>query len=123
MPRMSIFWWVKDRAYVFFIIRELTSLVVAAYAILMMIQINALSQGPASWQALTEWFATPFSIGLHIVFLVLLIFHTLTWFWVAPTAMVVRIGNKKVPGSALIAGNIVMWLIISLAIGWLLVSI
>ena len=122
-PRMSIFWWVKQKPYVRFIVRELTSIFVALYAILMIIQINALRQGPESWEAFTDWLATPFSVGLHIVILAFVIYHSLTWFWVAPTAMVLHIGGKKVPAAAIIAGNIAMWLIISLVFGWLFVTI
>jgi fumarate reductase subunit C len=99
-----------------FIIRELTSIFVAAYAVMLLIQLNALRQGPDAWEALSSTFSTPLSIILHLVILVFVLFHTITWFKLAPSAMVVKMGKKKVPGLAIIAGNFVMWIVLSTAI-------
>ncbi|MEX0680794.1 MAG: hypothetical protein WD097_05385 [Balneolales bacterium] len=121
-PRMSIFWWVKQKPYVLFIIRELTSLFVAAYAILLILQLNALRRGPEAWESMMAWFATPFSMGFHAVILVFVVFHSITWFRLAPTAMVVRIGGRRLPGSLIIAVNFVMWVALSLAVVWFVLT-
>jgi fumarate reductase subunit C len=113
---MSIFWFLKRKPYLMFIIRELTSIFVAAYAIILLLQLNALRQGPEAWEALVATFSTPLSIVLHIVIFVFVLYHTITWFKLAPSAMVVKMGKKKVPGAAIIAGNFVMWIVFSSAI-------
>lgn len=99
-----------------FIIRELTSIFVAVYAVILLLQLNALRQGPEAWEALIASFSTPFSISLHVVILVFVLFHTITWFKLAPTAMVMKIGTKKIPGSAIIAVNFLMWIVLSVGI-------
>ena len=43
--RMSVLWWLKDRAYVKFVLRELTSVFVAFFALLYLWQIRALAEG------------------------------------------------------------------------------
>lgn len=121
-PPISIFWWMHKKSYIKFILRELTSIFVAAYAVILMVQINALSQGPETWQALMEWFASPLAIVLHIVIFAFVIFHSVTWFNLAPSAMVLKIGKKQIPGSAIIIGNYVMWIILSAAIAWLILG-
>lgn len=106
-----------------FIIRELTSIFVAVYAVILLLQLNALRHGPEAWEALIATFSTPSSIILHFVIFVFVLYHTITWFKLAPSAMVVKIGKKKVPGAAIIAGNFVMWLVFSAAILWLILEI
>lgn len=121
-PEMSIFWWVKQKPYVLFILRELTSIFVAAYAILMMIQINALRQGPDAWESLIASFSSPLSIVLHIIVLAMILFHTFTWFNLTPTAMDVRLGSKRVPPWIIISVNIVVWLVLSTIVAWLILT-
>lgn len=117
---MSIFWFLKRTPYLLFIVRELTSIFVAAYAVILLIQLNALRHGPEAWEALIASFSTPFSITLHILIFVFVLFHTITWFKLAPSAMVLKIGNKKIPGSAIIAGNFLIWILLSVGIAWMI---
>lgn len=120
--KMSIFWWVKRKPYVYFIVRELTSLFVAAYAVILLFQLNALRHGPEAWEGLIASFSTPFSITLHIVILGFVLFHTITWFKLAPSAMVLKVGKKKIPGIAIIAVNFVMWIVLSIGIAWIIIG-
>lgn len=122
-PGMSIFWWIRKWPYVRFISRELTSILVAVYAILLIVQLSALSRGEQAWQALLDWFATPYSIGLHVVILLCVLFHSITWFNLAPTAMVVKIGKKRIPGTAIVAMNYLMWIFLSGAVAWIVLSV
>jgi len=105
-----------------FIIRELTSIFVAAYAVILIIKLNALRQGPEAWEALIATFSTPFSITMHLLIFVFVLYHTITWFKLAPSAMVVKVGKRRVPGSAIIAGNFVMWILFSAAILWIILG-
>jgi len=122
-PRMSIFWWAGKKPYVLFIIRELTSIFVAAYAVILLIQLNALNQGPEAYEALMAWFASPVSIILHAVIFLFVMCHSITWFKLAPKATVIKIGKKQIPGEAIIAGNIFGWMVLSVAIAWLILSV
>lgn len=121
--KMSIFWWTNRMPYVKFIVRELTSVFVAAYAILLMVKIHAISQGPEAWESLLASFSVPLSITLHAVILGFLIFHSITWFMLAPSAMVVKVGKKRLPGTAIILANFLMWIVLSAGIAWLILSV
>lgn len=119
---MPIFWWVRKKPYVHFIVRELTSIFVAAYAVVLMVQLRALNRGPEAYEELMSFFATPFSIVLHMIILVAVIFHSITWFQLAPTAMVVKVGKNRIPGSLIITANFLMWIVLSVGIAWLILS-
>lgn len=121
--QMSIFWWASKKPYVLFIIRELTSIFVAAYAVLLIIQLRALSQGPEAYEGVMAWFESPGSIALHAVILLFVVYHSITWFMLAPTATVIKIGKKRIPGAIIIAGNLLGWIALSLGIAWLIVSV
>lgn len=120
---MSIFWWVRKKPFVHFIVRELTSLFVAAYAVILIFQMRALSRGAEAWEAFLAWLTTPLSVGLHLIIFIFVIFHSITWFNLAPTAMVLRIGKKRIPGAVIIGINFLMWIIFSLAIAWLILTV
>jgi len=122
-PPMSIFWWIHKKAYVKFILRELTSIFVAAYALILIFQVYAIGQGEDAWLVLIDWFSSPLSVILHIVILVFVLFHTITWFNLAPSAIVLKIGKKRIPGSVIILGNYLMWIILSAGIAWLIVRV
>lgn len=122
-PRMSIFWWIRKKPYVHFIVRELTSVFVAAYAVILIFQLRALSRGPEAYEAIVSFFETPFSITLHAIILLAVIFHSITWFKLAPTAMVLKLGKKRIPGSLIITANFLMWIVLSVAMVWLIVAV
>ncbi len=122
-PRMSIFWWIHKKVYLRFIIRELTSVFVAIYAVILIVKLNALLRGPESWEVMTAALATPFSIVLHVIILLFVVYHSITWFLLAPTATVVRLGRKRIPDSAIIAVNFLMWLVLSVAVGWIILAV
>ena len=121
-PRMSIFWWVKRKAYVLFIMRELTSVFVAIYVLFILYQVHTLGQGAEAWEALLAWMATPVSITFHMILLIGLLYHSFTWIWIAPTATVLRIRGKRVPDRVIIAANLILWLLLSLVVAWFVVN-
>jgi len=121
-PPMSIFWWVRKKAFVKFISRELTSIFVAGYAILLIVQMRALAHGEQAWEAMSRWLSTPFSIGLHLIILGCVLFHSITWFNLAPKAMVVKIGKWRIPDAAVLTGNYAAWIVLSVTVAWFILT-
>ena len=50
-----------------------------------------------------------------------LIYHSITWFNLAPKAIVVKIGKHRVPDILIMLSNYIGWLVISVIIGWFLI--
>lgn len=118
--RTPIFWWIKKWASVKFITRELTSVFVASYAVVLLLQIRALFNGPEAYSAFGEMLKTPLSLALHAIGFLFVLFHSVTWFNLAPKAMVIRLGKKVLPGSLIAASNYAAWLAASAVIAWII---
>lgn len=117
---MPIFWWVRKWVHTRFILRELTSLSVAFYALVLLFHIRALSQGPEAYTNLLANLQTPVAIIVHAIAFLFIVLHSITWFNLAPKAMVIRIGKKRIPGAVIAASNYLAWIIFSAAIAWFL---
>lgn len=118
--RMPIFWWVSRWHHVLFITRELTSLWVVFSAVMLLLEVRALLQGPEQFEHFLEWLRSPLSVGLHSIALAFLLFHSITWFNLAPKALVIRLGSKRIPGVVIAALNYSAWLTVSAAITWIM---
>lgn len=119
-PSMALTWWMKKPTYLLYILRELTSVFVASYAVILLLTVRALSQGGEAWES---WLATlqrPGMIAFHGVILLFAVYHSITWFTLAPTALVVRIKDKVLPANVLVAIHVGVWLIASALIAWVL---
>jgi fumarate reductase subunit C len=120
--RMPIFWWLRKLSYARFITRELTSLAVAYAAVLLLVEVAAVARGPEAYAAFVAFLARPPVVGFHGVVLAALLFHTVTWLGLAPQAMVVKLGGRKVPDRAVLAAHYLAWLGASLLVAWSLVG-
>jgi fumarate reductase subunit C len=118
--RTSTYWWLGSRAYLAFILRELSSLFVAWVVVYLLLLVRALGQGEAAYQAFLAWSAHPLVLALHVVTFFFIVLHAVTWFNLAPKAMVVRVGGTRVPGLAIAAGNYAACAVASAVIAWLL---
>jgi fumarate reductase subunit C len=120
--RISTYWWTRRWAYLKFIFRELSSIFVAYFVAIVLLQIYALSRGPESYAEFQEWLKKPLLIALNLISFIFLLFHTITWFNLTPKAMVVRMGGKRVPNLLIAAPNYVAWLAVSAVLAWLILG-
>jgi len=120
--RVPIFWWLKKLAYTKFISRELTSLAVGYGAILLMLQIWALSAGNEAYDRFTAVLQSPAMVMLNLVVLAALLFHTITWLSLAPKAMVVQVAGRRVPNGILLAGQYLAWIMATALLAWFLLG-
>ena len=120
--RISIYWWLGRWSYLKFILRELSSVFIAWFVILTLVQISALKRGPADYMEFQEWLRSPILVALNALSLCFVIFHAVTWFNLAPKATAIRIRGKRVSSLLIAAPNYVAWLAISAAIAWLILQ-
>jgi fumarate reductase subunit C len=117
---MSVFWWLGRTSYALFVLRELTSVFVAYFAVLLTLQLRALAQGPEAHARFLARLASPGFLALDAVALLFILFHAITWFNLAPTAMVVRLRGTRVPDLAIAGANYAAWLALSLGVAWIM---
>jgi fumarate reductase subunit C len=119
-PRVSVWWWLKKKAYARFVLRELTSVAVAWFAVLFLWIVRALAQGPDEYARALARLESPWMVAINVIALAFLVFHAVTWFNLAPAAMVVRIAGKRVPDWVIAASNYAAWVVVSAVVLWLL---
>ena len=118
--RVSVWWWLENRAYAGFVLRELTSVFVAFFAVVYLWQLRALVHGPEAYAHVLARLKTPLFLALHGVAFLFVLFHSITWFNLAPTAMVVRLKGKRVPDWVVVGLNYAAWLFLSGAVAFIL---
>jgi len=109
-------WFLEKAFFSKYMIRELTSVFVGLYSIILLLGLFALSQGELAYQ---EWLAGirgfP-SLILHLVAFGFAIYHSITWFAIAPQAMPLQIGDKKVPERPIVIGHWVGAMVLSVVV-------
>jgi fumarate reductase subunit C len=132
VPRL---WWLRRRSYLLFMLRELSCVFVAWTVVFLLLLLNALGNGRADYQRFLDWAAKPWVIALNLLALAFLVFHSVTWFNLAPKAIVVRVPERmlarapkavvrrlpegRVPGSLIAAQNYVAWVLVSAVVAGL----
>ena len=119
---MPIFWWLRQLSYIKFIVRELTSLAVAYSAVLLLTQIWVLSRGEEAYERFAALLQSPPALILHGLVLLALLFHTVTWLNLAPRALVVRLGGRRLPDAAVLAAHYLALLLASGLVAWVLLG-
>jgi fumarate reductase subunit C len=119
-PHVSVYWWLGQRQYLKFILRELSSVFVAYFVVVTLFQLSALKDGPEAYEEFQHTMQSPLMIGVSVIAFLFVLFHTITWFNLAPSAMPVRLGGKRVPDVLVAAPSYVMWILISAFVSWLI---
>jgi fumarate reductase subunit C len=118
---VSTYWWLQRRSYVAFVAREVSSLFIAWSVVVVLMLVGAVRQGEDAYRQFLAWTATPAVLVLNVVSLVFILFHAVTWFNLAPAALVVRVGDRRIPGTLIAASNYIAFIAACAVIAWLLV--
>lgn len=120
-PRISTWWWLKRRSHLMFILRELSSLFVAWFVVFLLLLIRALRGGPEAYREFFEWAERPAVLFLNLAAFLFVVFHAVTWFSLAPQALVVHLRGRRVPGAWIAAAHYGAWVLVSAFLAWLIV--
>jgi fumarate reductase subunit C len=118
VPQPSRTWWLKSGPYRRFAAREITSMFAAITSGLLLAFLFALSSGPESYQDFLRLLDTPGMVAFSTVILAALLYHTATWFRLTTHIVVIRLGRRTVPRSALLAALLVMWIAVSATVAY-----
>ena len=119
---VSTYWWLRKWSYFAFILREISSVFVAWSVVYLLLLVYAAGQGATEYSLFLDWSRQPWVLLVNVCSLLLVVFHAITWFNLAPQAMVVRLGHKHVPGSLIALSNYAAWVVVSAIVAWLLVG-
>ncbi len=117
---VSVWWWLQTWYYTKFVLRELTSLSVAFFALVCLWQVRSLARGPEAYAQCIERLRNPIFLALNLVALGFVLFHAITWFHLAPRAMVLRLRGQRLPDIVVVGLNYAAWIIASALAAWFL---
>ena len=121
-PRVPLLWWLRRRSYLIFVLRELSSVSVAWFVGYTLLLVHAVATGPQAYREFLAWSARPWALAVNVVALLFVTFHAVTWFNLAPSAMVVRIRGTRVPRSWIVGAHYAGWALLSALVAWLIVG-
>jgi len=120
-PMSTTTWYMRNGRYKVYVLRELTSFLVAFYCFLTIFALAALASDSADkWNAfLASQQGTGMIIFHVLALLYFMFFQTFPWFKLAPKAMPVQLGESKLPDSFIIIGHYLVWVLLTVFIFWL----
>jgi fumarate reductase subunit C len=119
-PVSKTSWYLRSGRYKVYMLREMTCVLVGFYAVLTIVGLAALGAGPERWNGFLASQQNPAMIAVHaIALLYFLVYQTFAWFQLAPKAMPIQLGEKKLPGSVIVTGHYAVWVLVSVFIFWL----
>ena len=119
-PHVSVYWWLGQWQYLKFILRELSSVFVAAVVVMTLFQLDALRNGPEAYARFQHRLQSPLMIAFSIICLYFVMFHSITWFNLAPRAMPLRFRGKRIPEWMIATPNYVLWVLVSGFVSWII---
>jgi fumarate reductase subunit C len=120
--RMPVFWWVGRRSYLIVVIRELGSIFVAWSVVFLLLLVNAAGQGAREYQQFVRLSSEPWMLALNAITLAFLMFHAISWFNLAPKAIVVRLRGERVPEKVIVSAHFASWAVLSVLVAWLILG-
>jgi len=119
MPKAS--WYMANARYRRYMLREVTCLLVGVYCALLIWALAALASGsPERWAAFLGAQQNAVMVVFHAAALIYyLVYMTFDWFKLAPKAMPVQLGEKKLSGNIIVIAHYFAWAVVTLIVFWL----
>jgi fumarate reductase subunit C len=116
---LPLFWWLERRSYLLFVLRELSSVFVAWFVVYLLLLVNAVGDGAASYQSFLDWSGRWWMVAINVIAMLFILLHAITWFGLAPRAMVIKVRGRHLPPAQIVAAHYLAWLLLSAIVAWL----
>jgi fumarate reductase subunit C len=120
-PMSKTTWYMRQGRYKVYMLRELTSVLVGFYSFILIFALAALAGNSASlWNVFLASQQSTAMVAIHGFSLIyFLLYQTFAWFELAPKAMPVQMGEKRVPDSYIVVAHYIAWALFSAFLFWL----
>lgn len=95
-------WWKRNPYYLWYMLREASCLFITAYALMLLWGLWRLQQGQLQYEEWRGSLSSPLSLAFHAVALMLVVYHSWTWFKIMPKTL----PRIFVPDWLVVAGGI-----------------
>ncbi len=112
-------WFLQRPAYVKFMVRELTAVVIGLYLIYLLRMLATVGSGEAAFIELAGGLTSTTARLLHAIALAAALFHSITWFNLTPKAMPVYRGEDRLADPLVAFGmGYLPWIVVTILIVW-----
>ena len=119
LREISPTWYLQTWTYRLFMLREMTSVFIAAYLVFLVVWLFRLAAGPQSFEQMLTAMQSPVSVVFHAIVLEAALYHSITWFNLTPKVMPVHIGEERVPDPLVAIGmGYLPWVVLSAVLLW-----
>jgi fumarate reductase subunit C len=98
-------WWMKQLFYTKYMIREGSSVFITIYSLILAWGLLRLSQGEVAFNAWMASLQSPIAVIVHLIAFGLALYHTVTWFSLAPKAVDLWIKGKRLDDKDIVSGH------------------
>lgn len=108
-------WWLKNPFYIRYMIREATSVFVGIYALILLAGLVSLACGETAYKGWLMAMTNPVAVLFHLLALAAAVYHTVTWFAVAPKVVSpLFITGTRVPDAVIVVVQYVLAILLYL---------
>ena len=115
---VHLFWWLERRSYLLFVLREVSSVFVAWSVVYLLLLIKAVSDGEPSYEQFLDRSGHWWVVAINVLAMLFVLLHVVTWFGLAPRAMVVKVRGSRLPARQVVAAHYVAWAVLSAIVAW-----
>lgn len=106
-------WFFRHPRYLRYMAREVTCIFIGIYTVLLLVGLARLAQSRAAYEGFLLALQSPASIAFHVLALIFVAYHSITWFNLTPKAMPLQIGERFVPEGLIAGACYLAWAIVS----------
>lgn len=115
-PGLPPGWWRVNPRYTVYMLRELTSVFNALWAVHLLIQLNHVRRGRDAYEAFVAAQRRPHWIAYHLITLVFAVIHSVTFLIAAGKGPTLHVRGRRVPERTLARGAFASWAAASLLV-------
>lgn len=113
MPRT---WFLRNSFHSLYMIREATSLFVGSYSLVLLWGLATLVKGEAAWNGWLTQMQSPVWLVFHAIALAAALYHAVTWFALAPKAVHLQVGARKLTDLPVKVGHYLIFIAATIVI-------
>jgi fumarate reductase subunit C len=117
-PAMPRGWWLRQRHYFLYIVREFTALPLALWLLWLLVEIQRASNGPKGY--------APHGSAAFVVFSVIVLgfalYHSITFLSLAGVIINVKLMGKPVPSRLIVLSQFGLWFVASVVVAAVLIG-
>lgn len=116
-PSMARGWWLRQRHYFLYIVREFTSVPLALWLLWLLFEIQRAAHGPKGFYAS----ASPAFIAFSVICLPFALYHSYTFLSLAGVIINLKLMDRPIPSRVIVIAMFALWLVASIVVGAVLI--